>query len=176
MKLLLLLALLAPAARAADVPFYLRTIETQKDVAALNENFRSLVNDITKLRADVDALGSGTSSVSSSTGTPKYIAVWISSETASSSFAVNLSTPFANGTITYMNGTSFPATAKVMYHASLLGSTEPGSHAGVSNPFITVAPETQGLTANNTFNITVVNNVSTGYTARGMIIFVGYDP
>lgn len=51
-----LLLLLAMPALAADVPFYLREIKTQRDVSAVNENFRSLVNDQTKLRADVDAI------------------------------------------------------------------------------------------------------------------------
>lgn len=51
-----LLLLLAMPVLAADVPFYLREIKTQRDVSAVNENFRSLVNDQTKLRADVDAI------------------------------------------------------------------------------------------------------------------------
>ena len=63
MKALLLLALALPAA-AADVPFYLREIKTERDVSAVNENFRSLVNDLTLLRADVDAGTGGTSSSS----------------------------------------------------------------------------------------------------------------
>lgn len=37
--------LLAVAAMAADVPFFLRQIEGPRDVSAINENFRSLVND-----------------------------------------------------------------------------------------------------------------------------------
>lgn len=68
MKALLLSLLLVPAARAADVPFYLRAIETQKDVSALNENFRSLVNDLTKLRSDVDDIEIPETSTSSVLG------------------------------------------------------------------------------------------------------------
>lgn len=36
---------LTMAAVAADVPFYLRKIESPRDISAINENFRSLVND-----------------------------------------------------------------------------------------------------------------------------------
>lgn len=37
--------LLAIAAMASDVPFFLRQIEGPRDISAINENFRSLVND-----------------------------------------------------------------------------------------------------------------------------------
>ncbi len=79
MRALLLLAVLAPAARAADVPFYLRTIESERDVSAVNENFRSVVNDLTKMRADLDALSgapvaaSGVSLASTNTWTASQV-------------------------------------------------------------------------------------------------------
>lgn len=56
MRAMLLAVLLAPAARAADVPFYLRSLDDPRAVGSLNENFRSIVGDLTKLRADVDAI------------------------------------------------------------------------------------------------------------------------
>jgi hypothetical protein len=59
-KTLALLLLLAPAARAADVPFYLRTLEDPRAAGSINENFRSVVGDLTKLRADLDALDAET--------------------------------------------------------------------------------------------------------------------
>lgn len=46
MKTLLLLIVISSTAQAADVPFYLRAIEGEKDVAAVNENFRSVVSDL----------------------------------------------------------------------------------------------------------------------------------
>lgn len=56
MKLLLLL-LLASGARA-EPPFHLRSLEDQSDVAAVNENFRSVVNEASKLRSEVEAISS----------------------------------------------------------------------------------------------------------------------
>lgn len=47
---------LASVIHASDVPFYLRTMESQRDISGINENFRSVVNDITKLRSDVDEI------------------------------------------------------------------------------------------------------------------------
>ncbi len=63
MKILILVALLLPSAvRAADVPFHMNGLDTPQDVAGINENFRSLMIDLTKLRTDLDAATSGTSS------------------------------------------------------------------------------------------------------------------
>ena len=42
---------LASGAIASDVPFYLRQIAGPRDISAINENFRSVVNDITKIFA-----------------------------------------------------------------------------------------------------------------------------
>lgn len=53
-RALLLLSLLASSSAASDVPFYLRSLDTQRDLSSINENFRSVVSDLTKLRADVD--------------------------------------------------------------------------------------------------------------------------
>lgn len=47
--LLAALMLVAGVAIAADVPYYLRSLEGQRDLSALNENFRSLVSDITAI-------------------------------------------------------------------------------------------------------------------------------
>jgi len=55
MKIMLLLLAMAAPASASDVPFYLRSLEDPKAVGALNENFRSIINELTKLRSDVDA-------------------------------------------------------------------------------------------------------------------------
>ncbi len=63
---LLAVPLLASFAAASDVPFYLRGLESERDVAGINENFRSVVNDITKMRADLDSISSTTASGSSS--------------------------------------------------------------------------------------------------------------
>jgi hypothetical protein len=60
--------LLISTARAADVPFYPRGIETSKDVSGINENFRSVVGDLTKLRADLDANTASIAAISTGTG------------------------------------------------------------------------------------------------------------
>lgn len=54
MRTLLFAVLLISTAHASDVPFYLRSIDGPRDVSGINENFRSVVGDITKLRADMD--------------------------------------------------------------------------------------------------------------------------
>lgn len=54
---ILALILASSAAQAADVPFYARSLETQRDVSGINENFRSIVNDMNLLRSEFDDLG-----------------------------------------------------------------------------------------------------------------------
>lgn len=89
MRAVLFVVLLASTARAADVPFYLRQIDGPRDVSAINENFRSIVNDLTKLRADIDAVDGADSNSNSNftdaTATVTITAnfngcVWISSQ------------------------------------------------------------------------------------------------
>lgn len=62
MKTLLLLALCSTA-QAADVPFYIREMGSERDVAAVNENFRALVSDLKELRDDLDTESGETDSV-----------------------------------------------------------------------------------------------------------------
>jgi len=50
-----LLALLLSPAFSAEVPYYLRDLDTQKDVGAVNENFRALADAIKVVQTDVDA-------------------------------------------------------------------------------------------------------------------------
>ena len=45
---------IASTAIAADVPFYIRALNSDRDISGINENFRSIVNDMVKLRADID--------------------------------------------------------------------------------------------------------------------------
>lgn len=51
-----LLLLLAFSAFAADTPFYLREMSGERDVAAVNENFRSLSNDLRVIESSVTAI------------------------------------------------------------------------------------------------------------------------
>lgn len=48
MRILLLAAVLSVTVKAADVPFFLRDLTTQRDVAGLNENFRATTDAIRK--------------------------------------------------------------------------------------------------------------------------------
>ena len=54
MKLILLLLLACPAF-SAEVPYFLRELESQKDIGAVNENFRALADAIKAVQTDVDA-------------------------------------------------------------------------------------------------------------------------
>lgn len=74
MRPLLLSVIFSLTANAADVPFYPRSIETQKDVSGINENFRSVVGDLTKIRADLDANTASIAAISTGTGVA-YVAV-----------------------------------------------------------------------------------------------------
>ena len=47
-------------AYGADVPFYLRALDNQRDVGGINENFRSLADSLTKTRTDLDAATAAT--------------------------------------------------------------------------------------------------------------------
>jgi hypothetical protein len=109
-------------------------------------------------------------------GTPAYVAVWTSSATASSNFGINLANGFGEGTLTFLKGSSFPATVKVVYVANVSGNFVPGSPANANNGAISVSPSAQRFTANTSLTVTVSNNPGAGYTTQGSIIFVGYDP
>jgi hypothetical protein len=83
---LLSLFLLSSIGHAADVPFYLRGLESERDVSGINENFRSVVGDLTKLRADLDAINV--------TSTPSSVLA-----SSSSMGAIPAVGPLTNGTL-----------------------------------------------------------------------------
>ena len=108
---------------------------------------------------------------------PFYFATWTSNSDNNTSATVNLSTnTVSEGTLTYLNGVTFPATAKVLYFTSVTGANCPGSPTLANNPTIS-SSQAQNFLANTTVTINVVNNPSSAsYTVKASVLFIGYVP
>ena len=97
-------------ASTAQVPYYLRELKDQKDIGAVNENFRNLSDYMTKLGETVDADSGGNAKLESDqtwTGTNQFSTVTFSiTPSSTTTLPLNQTTVFSAGfvciaTVTY---------------------------------------------------------------------------
>lgn len=123
----LLLIVLTSPLWAADVPYYLRDVKTQKDVSAINENFRAASDATATAQRGVDAIVLSTgmaflASTQTFTGANTFSAAVILSSTVATDGQIH------NSSVTVIANTTFSGTTFISCFASTVTITTNGAH------------------------------------------------